>query len=469
MYIKTVRLQNLKCFEDVELHFRHVSAGDDRQCNWNVILGNNGDGKTSLLQATASCLVDCPAAERLLKPANWVRHGHQFGRITLTLSMSEDDRHQGRRAELPRDRTVEYVIVEGGQELQVNGRKQFFASATILEATPEFERLFGPKAQELADDIDFLKRHAFSRDRSQGWLSCGYGSFRRLSGFSSKTAEVTDPLERRFLTLFDEGAALYDCESWLKELDRKAGKTNAGSNQRRTLEEVKGLLCRLLPGVDEIDTNDEVRFLWRGRPVSLSHLSDGYRSMFALSVDLLRWLEMTRPKASKRPLNELTGVVLIDEIDAHLHPQWQREAGFQLTRVFSNLQFIVTSHSPFVVMAAGPDATTLLAKEGAAVTIRQDVPFVRGWAVDQVLSQLFGLSSLRDPDTASKVAEYEQLRLARGAGTLDATGAQRLTELETYLNTKLHGGDDALGNWALRQDLELLARELGARQEKKDA
>jgi hypothetical protein len=469
MYIKTVRLRDVKCFEDIELRFRHAGQGDERQCNWNVILGNNGDGKTSLLQAIAACLTDAPTAERLLKPASWVRHSQPLARLTLTVGMDEEDRRPGPRTERPRDRTVEYILVDGNQELQLNGRTQFFASATIVEAAPEYRKVFGAQADALADDIDFLKRHAFSRERGRGWLSCGYGSFRRLSGFSSKSAEVADLLERRFLTLFDEGAALYDCESWLKELDRKASKSGAGSAPRRTLDEVKSILCRILPGVDSIDTNDEVRFLWRGREVSLAHLSDGYRSMFALAVDLLRWLELTRPKGSKRPLNELSGVVLVDEIDAHLHPQWQREAGFLLTRIFPNLQFIVTSHSPFVVMAAGEGAAALLQKDGEVVRVSQELPYVRGWAVDQVLSQIFGLSSLRDPDTAAKIAEYEELRLNRGAGKLTMEQTRRLGELETYLNEHLRDADDALGNWALRQDLNLLTSELKARREKSRA
>jgi len=110
--------------------------------------------------------------------------------------------------------------------------------------------------------------------------------------------------------------------------------------------------------------------MWRGqinldnnRLINLNKLSDGYRSIFALIVDLLRWLEMLRSDI-EIPLNEASGVVLIDEIDTHLHPKWQREIGFWLTKLFPNMQFIVTTHSPFVAMAAGKYALALKEKWG---------------------------------------------------------------------------------------------------------
>jgi predicted ATP-binding protein involved in virulence len=141
-------------------------------------------------------------------------------------------------------------------------------------------------------------------------------------------------------------------------------------------------------------------------------MSDGYRSMFALAVDLLRWLSILRPPNANK-LNQMSGVVLIDEIDAHLHPKWQREAGFLLTKLFPRIQFIVASHSPFVAMAAGEGALTLLERDRNIVSAKQELPYVRGWAISKVLTQLFGMINLRDPETTRKLERYEALRFAR--------------------------------------------------------
>jgi predicted ATP-binding protein involved in virulence len=196
--------------------------------------------------------------------------------------------------------------------------------------------------------------------------------------------------------------------------------------------------------------------MWHGNPTSLNQLSDGYRSMFALVVDLLRWLELSRPDTNV-PLNQGRGVVLIDEIDAHLHPRWQRQVGFWLTEFFPNIQFIVATHSPFVAMAAGEGALTLLQKEGNVVCANQDVPYVRGWAVGQVLTSLFDMISLRDPETAKLLEEYEELLLAHRAGKLKPAQEEDLAQLENDLNARMTGSRDAPEQRELEQDLVFFA------------
>jgi len=463
MYIDSVSLQNVKCFQDIELKFQTAAKTQDRQSNWNVILGDNGDGKTTLLQAIAVCLMDAATAQKLLDPSDWVRYGQQTARLTARLRQEEGDRQQaGRPVKDPKsDYTVRYLIVDANQEIGLEQDDRFkvlrfFPTATILEPTTDYGNLFGSDYESIIADMDFIKRSALARRTRSGWHSCGYGAFRRISGFSTSTAQVDVQLQKRFLTLFEEGAALYDVESWLKELDRKAKKSNKGSTIRKSLQDAKDLICDLLPQVSEIRIQDQVEFMWHGNLTNLNQLSDGYRSMFALVIDLLRWLELSRPD-SKIPLNQARGVVLIDEIDAHLHPKWQRQVGFWLTKFFPNIQFIVASHSPFVAMAAGAGALTLLEKEGDVVRANQDVPHVRGWAVGPVLTDLFDLTSLRDPETARLLEEYEKLLLAHRAGKLKPAQEDELAQLENELNARMAGGRDAPEQRELDRDLAFFA------------
>jgi predicted ATPase len=475
MYLQSVRLQNVKCFVDVELKFQTYRTGDP-QSNWNVILGNNGDGKTSLLQAIAACLVDSTTAERLVKPDNWVRKGNGNGLAHISARIARDDSDKlgpGRRPEEePIDRQVDYLIVDANQEISLEPEftpsfdmpnHKYFSSAAIIEPSPEYARLF-ENPERVIVDIEYLKRNAFVARKQSGWISCGYGAYRRISGFASHTVNIDNLLQKRFLTLFEEGAALYDCEAWLKELDRKATKSHKETKSRqpsiprKLLEEVKTTLCELLPEIDEIEIADEVRFRWRGSQVDLNQLSDGYRSMFALAVDLLRWVEMLRPSGVS--IKDASGIVLIDEIDSHLHPRWQREAGFLLTRIFPHIQFIVTTHSPFVAMAAGPNALTLLKKDEATVTANQEVPYIRGWAVDRVLTELFAMTSIRDPETEGKIQRYEQLRFARRAGRLNDEDRIELTTLETDLNARLQDDPESPHNTQMNEDLQFFAQAL---------
>ncbi len=466
MYIDSVSLRDVKCFKDIKLEFQTAARTQDQQSNWNVILGDNGDGKTTLLQAIAVCLMDAATAQKLLDPTDWVRHGQGTAQLTAELRQEEGDKQQpGRPVKDPKsDYTVQYLIVDANQEIELGPQQslfglpslRFFPTATILEPASDYGHLFGPDYESVIADMDFIKRSALAKRTRSGWHSCGYGAFRRISGFSTSTARVDVQLQKRFLTLFEEGAALYDVESWLKELDRKAKKSNKGSITRRSLQDATDLICELLPGVSEIKIQDQVKFMWHGNPTSLNQLSDGYRSMFALVIDLLRWLELARSD-TKIPLNKVRGVVLIDEIDAHLHPKWQQQVGFWLAEFFPNIQFIVASHSPFVAMAAGEGALTLLQKEGNVVRANQDVPYVRGWAVDRVLTDLFDMISLRDPETARWLEEYEELLLAHRAGKLKPAHEKRLAQLENDLNARMTGSRDAPEQRELEQDLAFFA------------
>jgi DNA-binding transcriptional LysR family regulator len=470
MYLKKVALRAVRCFESIDLTLQHADEGEPRQRNWNVIVAENADGKTTLLQAIAACFLDGPTAAKLLKLPTLVRHGCEAALLSAEIVRGPSDVVDGAPRRNPKlDLSVKYAVVAAGKPNGKSHAGPFVPTATLLEQANNEQTFARWGLPELVpDDVEFLKRNAFLREANRGWCACGYGAYRRLTGFTTSSVEETDPLARRFLTLFEEGAALHDAESWLLELDRLAARAKKDSSPAtRSLEDAKKALCDLLPEVTEIAIGDRVEFTFRGEKVHLGHLSDGYRSMFALTVDVLRWLEQTRPKAlAKTPLRELPAVVLIDEVDTHLHPTWQREVGFKLTRFFPNVQFIVTSHSPFVAMAAEGHGITVLesamGKDGHPAAVdRPDVPTVRGWVVDRVLTELFGLPSLRDPETAALIREYESLRLARGKADVDPDPAAeaRLKELEQKLGA-IDEGTSLPRRVALQQDIDLLARGL---------
>jgi predicted ATP-binding protein involved in virulence len=112
---------------------------------------------------------------------------------------------------------------------------------------------------------------------------------------------------------------------------------------------------------------------------------------------------------SEYPLHE-PAVVLVDEIDLHLHPKWQRDLMGFLTRLFPNTQFIATAHSPLVVQAASDANVVLLRREDDHVIIDNDVKAIHNWRVDQILtSDLFGLESARPPQLDGLLAERTEI------------------------------------------------------------
>jgi predicted ATP-dependent endonuclease of OLD family len=473
MYIKKVAFKNLKCFEDITIDFKAARKGKDRQANWNVIIGNNGVGKTTLLRAIAACLMDSETATRLLNPEGWVRSGEKMASLKSALVQEDGDIiPEGviDQISIGKHKQVQYLIMAAGAELDLdelwvtesmakvssmsaeslkNGDiswsqgkygLQFFSVSTILEPVLPYSAL-SDSSDRIMADYKYLSRSAFRRAKDNGWVSCAYGAFRRTTGFANETIQIDDSLQKRFLTLFEEGAALIECESWLKELDRKALRYGKSSHEEKTLEEVKKIICSLLLDVDSIVVEDEVIFKWQGQDTNLKQMSDGYRTIFALAIDLLRWLEYLRSDPDV-PLNEVKGVVLIDEVDIHLHPKWQREIGFMLTKAFPNIQFIVTTHSPFVAMAAGVGALTVLQKEDNAVTAIQTIPSPSDWDAERVLTDIFDVDS-RTPIVEEELRRYEKLRFKAIKEELTPKERVEFEKLQKDLDRRLAGEEDS--------------------------
>ncbi len=158
-------------------------------------------------------------------------------------------------------------------------------------------------------------------------------------------------------------------------------------------------------------------------------LSLGYRTLIAWMVDLASRLFERYPD-SPNPLAE-PAVVLVDEIDLHLHPKWQRQLIGYLTERFPNTQFIVTAHSPLVVQSATDANIVVLRREGDHVVIDNDVESIRGWRVDQILtSDLFGLETARPPQIEELLKERTALLSKPRLTTKDKA---RLRELESAI------------------------------------
>jgi len=448
MYIKSLHIKNVRCFEDITLNFKfRETLQDDPRLNWNVILGDNGDGKTTLLQAIAACLTDSATAGRLLDIGLWVRKSHPSACMRADFVCGESPPDIPPK-EFISEFAIQHIVINGGEKiiLSSDGSEKYFRSPAVLEPMPDYRNEF-ENYEKLVSDFRYFNTYFADR-----WTGCGYGPFRRVLR-GSEYAGNAGRLEESFQTLFDEGATLGDCELWLKELQRRAF---LDGSYRNVCDSILGFLKDILPGIDRITIEKEVEFLRQGHPVSSDELSHGYRSMFALTADLLRQIvgfgdgcSDIRPGAvSSR------GLVLIDEIDAHLHPVWQREVGFLLTKIFPNIQFVVTSHSPFVAMTAGSGAVTMLEKRGNTVAA-QEIPRIRDWTVDRVLTDIFGVGEY-SLDTEKELREYDALRLRQQEDRLEKDEENRLARLEADLDKRLSGDKNSPVRKSLDADLAYL-------------
>lgn len=267
-----------------------------------------------------------------------------------------------------------------------------------------------------------------------GLVCYGYGASRQMSD----TRLTVDRQEDATASLFSDHIALANAEEWFLQTDYAARRALDSEKQQERLKRVKEVLIRLLPDVEDIDVVEQnenllprVEFETPYGRVSLNQLGLGYRTMIAWTVDLASRL-LRRYPDSPNPLAE-PAVVLVDEIDLHLHPQWQRHILRFLSDRFPNTQFIVTAHSPLVVQAAADANLVLLRREQVHngqdyVVIENHPATVRNWRIDQILtSDLFGLESTRPPHLDALLTERRDLL---SKGKLNDADKKRLAELE---------------------------------------
>lgn len=430
MHLKKIGLKNIKSFADLELDFTDKN-GEIRR--WTTLFGKNGLGKSTLLQAIGVALAG-PAAVRELLPVadGWVRRDHPYGEIVAELLWTKGDSlppipKQGK----PKTKTpysARYIVTGDDPEQLPESLtdRYYYTVPTIIPWSGEGDK---KQRENATKDIKRLQQTAYAEGKN-GWLACGYGPFRRLSGGGQEADRIlySERISSRFITLFREDAALTNTTEWLLRLHNTAREGDRKSES--ALKQVRDAFANnLFPEATEllIDAKSVLLKVGNRNPTPLSDLSDGYRSMLALGIDLLRWLIKAFPDEADS-IN-CHGVVLIDELDAHLHPAWQRQIGYWLREKFPNLQFIVATHSPFLAQVADVDKSGLLEKysEDSSNTVleytdegvktRQNIEPVGDLRVDQILqTPLFDLDSLYSPVTEENLRLHQELFREKQSG-----------------------------------------------------
>lgn len=188
---------------------------------------------------------------------------------------------------------------------------------------------------------------------------------------------------------------LMNIEPWIKD-----AKLNGEESK---IEMVQDVLCQLMPSVTKITLKgSHITYIENGLETSLEKLASGNRSILAMVGDILIRLFYFFPDA-KKP-SDLQGIVLIDEIDLHLHPYWQRELPWRLSEIFPNIQFICTTHSIIPFMGAPKRSVffTMDRTDAEGSTIERLDLDVSNFSADILLT-----SPLFDVSLFSKVAESE--------------------------------------------------------------
>lgn len=424
MHLKSVKISNIRSFD----HLRW-EIPNNRMKGWHVIIGDNGAGKSTFLRSVALALCGPKEIQGLRDNwETWSRIGAESAStIELTLEYDkhwDDWKGRGRQVE-----------------------NYYLTCGFYLKKSPD-EGMTPTKLPAAFDPT----RHIWSR--KPGWFSASYGPFRRFTGGDADQRLInhTHSILARHITVFGENMALTEPLEWLSQLrfeeldgDEKSGKL---------LKSIKNFINQkgFLPHGVQFEAVTSKSVVFRnpeGAEIDVTRLSDGFRSLLSMTFELIRQIFSCYPKAAIFDEQQegvvrimAPGVVLIDEIDSHLHPTWQRRIGFWLTDHFPELQFIVTSHSPLVCQASERGSVFRLPTPGSE---QDEAGFVTGPALQRLVhgdvldaygTELFGTDIDRSESTNKKLEELSILNQKAVQGSL--TSAEALKHIELKKSFSAH-------------------------------
>ena len=371
-HVRRVTIENFRAIERLDLKFEsgfskeNLSAESGSEDSvpkqpWHVLLGANGIGKSSVLQAIGLTLLGKDGIEELNKqsPIKW---------SSLLRRVSK------------------------GEKQPTEGRVEISTSRSSTPITLTFTR------------------DGYKHDSPEGYGRTyirGYGPQRLIHRKNKDlpAAYMSAPIE--IGNLFDPWVPLRDPQQWLMSIDNEADFDTAvltlkdllNLGDENTLERLGG----------RIWTSDS-----NGNPVSLDELSSGYQAVLTIAVDIMAGIYQSLQSSKQRlaDMNSYGGIILLDELGAYLHPTWRKSVVKSLKRAFPGFQFLAMTHEPLCMWGLRREEVTVLRRiDGDLVAMSgNDLPSPRDMRVDQILtSHLFGMDSTIDERTEELFNRYYQL------------------------------------------------------------
>ncbi len=424
MRIDRLELRNFKKFAEMTFEFpRSVNAAPDAG-SFHVLIGENGSGKTSVLDALAVCL------------GVWLVRTPDSMLASSRRSIAPSEK----RLELVRtgDRAL-FQEAQGDVSVRAVGRieerDQLAWEQSIRAGKKNTSRVGAKEALEIV-------QQAYSRAQLAEHVLMPviayYGAGRAWLAHNERNkakAKSNGPARRwaAFYDCLNERIRLADLADWFQSEAIERG--NRRGTWRPGFEIVRLAILRCIPQGDDIwydSDRKEIVLSIDGQGQPFGNLSAGQRMMLALVADIAikavtqnnflvppdALTAMDEP--FPRVLAETPGVILIDELDVHLHPTWQRHVVENLRTVFPRLQFIATTHSPFIIQSLRTEE--LINLEG------QTVPETGNLSVEEIAKGLMGVerpdASVRYEEMVEAAKDYLQ--------TLEEAAKAPLEKLADY-------------------------------------
>lgn len=440
MHLNSIHLVNYRCYRDLTVEFRP---------GFNVVVGVNGSGKTSLLDGV------CEALSGYLNQEGMSAKGAAPLALSNQSVVRQIVEIIGGRFRFEKCFPVNLFI-----ETEGNGFKhqwKFSRASTSTVMRDERPKVVFSGGGHASSGLDLRTLQMENQELS---LFAFYRANRYWPQNSS--TDVQAAIERHartdaYVLWWDASLSASALQTWVigKCLERFQTSSETGaafdSIEDDELAIVNHALALAVEDVKGLRYDLKQRSLlveWQTHtgtprdPTAFDNLSDGQRAVIGLVADIARRMCLLNPELGMAVTAQTPGVVLIDELDMHLHPRWQRTVTTGLKKAFPQIQFIVTSHSPQVLSELQPDEIILLRPDGVAhpqVSYGMDSSrvleeimgaYARPAEVERDLSALF--SSLERNELAAARERLDALK-QRAPGIAELAGAEALLRRKEIL------------------------------------
>lgn len=384
MYLEKLKLHNFRCYEKLEIDF-------NRQLT--VLVGKNGSGKTTVLEAIAIALgtwfvgFNIVNAKGINKRTDPLRKAYQIGATDDVQTQFPVEIEAWGKIEESKDQ-----ILHWKRELYTpTGTMTTKDAKQIVEYAAEYQKAIS----EGRTDI-YLPMVAY------------YGTGRLWDYHRQKRIDVFKVSSRTngYIDCLDGTANVKLMMDWFQIMTinkYQRQEENLESNpeldtvylaMEKCLKNLSGysdVKIRYNMGTQELDVYYSEQDKQRMR-IPLNQLSDGYKGMISLVADIAYRMATLNPQLGTEVLSKGDGVVLIDEVDLHLHPAWQQKVINNLMNIFPKVQFIVSTHAPAIISSVKTDKLRILSNKEVCMTANQ----VYGKDVNSVMKEIMGVNDRPD-------------------------------------------------------------------------